>query len=141
MFLNDFCHPRQATIQRAGNGDVLILIELENEAVFSMTLTEIGSDRLGMRDHIELRAGRVSVCIADGRRYVAENRSRIVRRGRLNQMKAYRAMYYEISRRIVAGKDGDHLKSLRSSKLCIDLDEQLCGLSNGAHKVSVDANR
>jgi predicted dehydrogenase len=140
MFLNASSPWIRADIQRAGESAVFVLIELDNGAVFSMVLTEAGSDRLGMRDYIELRTRKATVTIADGKRYRAENRSRILRTRQLNQMRSYQRMYHEISSRIVEGRPGDSLESLRASELCVELDDRLRESSAAKREASVGSH-
>jgi hypothetical protein len=125
MFLNDYCPVFRHEIQESKNGTVVILLELENGATFSMTLTDIGSRRIGLRDFTELRSGDAQVRIVDHKAYEAENSHRILRRRRLRVMDSYQRMYRTISQRIVRGEPGDSFESLRSSQVVIDLDEQL----------------
>ena len=56
MFLNGYRKviKRETTLTRIG--DVHVLLELENGAVFNMLLTDYGSPRLGVRDYVELRS-------------------------------------------------------------------------------------
>jgi hypothetical protein len=85
---------------------------LENGAVFSMVLTERGSERLGVRDHIELRSRDVTVRMTDGGLYRSEDSRRILRKARVNKTDSYRDMYRMIARAIAAGAPGDSLASI-----------------------------
>lgn len=123
MFINDYCdvidyrkwHPRGA--------DVVVQVKLSNGAYFSMTLTDTGSQRLGVRDYIELRHGGVTITMIDAARYSAENRHRVFRKENVNPLNAYKRMYRKISREIASGGKGDDLISLRSSELTLLLEE------------------
>jgi hypothetical protein len=92
----------------------------------TMTLTDIGSERIGVQDHIQLRAGRVTIRLNNDSDYVAESSSRILRRSRINKMTTYRDMYAQIGRKIVAGSPGDSRQSILSSaSLVLDLEEAM----------------
>lgn len=126
LFLNDWSAPKRWRLMKAGNGDIIAGVELENGASFSMTLTDHGSARLGMCDHIELRANGVTARIDQGRRYEAEDGQRIVRRARVHRLAAHHAMYRQVSRKMIAGDPGDSQLSLeRSCELMLSLDELL----------------
>lgn len=125
MHLNGYASILDATVKRAGNGDLTVLLQLENGASFSMTLTDIGSERLGVRDYIELRAGRVTIRIIDSCDYFSENTGKIIRRKRINPMSVYAKMYKDISNAIVNGMLGDPLASLRSTEVMLRLEDEL----------------
>jgi len=125
MYLNYYSPVQRKSVLEMSNGDVMVVIGLENGAAFSMTLSDIGSKRLGVRDYIELRSGNVTIRICDGRHYESENHRRIIRRKTVSRMDTYRRMYKKISKQIVEGKQGDSLESLRSSELAITLEEEL----------------
>jgi predicted dehydrogenase len=126
LFLNDFAAVDDVSISVARDGTVCSTVSLENGAFFSMTLTRQGSERLGVRDHVELRANGVTVTIEDGAYYRAESRDRVLRRCRENRLTAYRAMYDTICRKILSGEDGDSLRSLQASAgLALRLDRLL----------------
>lgn len=124
LFLNDFARPVRHDLWLARNGDVHISVELENGATLSLSLTDIGSRRIGVREHIELRRGEVTVRVTDGGRYEAEDRFRILRRMRINKMRSFRRMYATISRHIIEGRPGDSLESVRRTcELMLDLED------------------
>jgi predicted dehydrogenase len=125
LYLNDYAQVTSQAVYKAQQGDIIVLIELVNGSVFSMVLTDIGSERLGVRDYIELKAKGVTVRIIDGSYYKAENAFRVLRRKRVNPMGSYQRMYRTISRNILKGEPGDSLDSLRSSELAIALDERI----------------
>jgi hypothetical protein len=125
MFLNAYCPVSRRHVYQAKNGTVVVSLELANGAVFSMTLTDVGSRRIGVREFTELRSGDVQVRILDNKSYESENSHRVLRRLRLRPMDSYARMYRTISRRIVRGEPGDTPESFRSSEVVIDIDEQL----------------
>lgn len=122
MFVNDYCQVEEYRKWEPRGSDIVVQIKLVNGAYFSMTITDTGSQRLGVRDHVELRVGGVTVTMVDGEHYTAENRSRILRRVRVNPLDAYQRMYKKISYEITHCGDGDDMKSLRSSDLTLLLE-------------------
>ncbi len=113
--LNDFSATRDHEVVLGSDETINCSLELANGAFFTMALTDAGSARLGVRDHVELRRGSTTVTIEDNSRYRAECTRGVLRRARVNKAESYRAMYSEVARRIVAGAPGDSTGSLRSS--------------------------
>ncbi|HLB41754.1 MAG TPA: Gfo/Idh/MocA family oxidoreductase [Gammaproteobacteria bacterium] len=123
LFLNAFSSAIRYSVRAANNGDLNIFIELENNAVFTMTLTEVGSSRIGIREHIELRAAKNTVIITDGKQYIAENGFKILRRIKIKRLCVYQAMYRNIVQRILQKEPGDSIDSVeRSSSLILSLE-------------------
>jgi len=126
LFLNDYAAVRAKSLVAAPDGTVSCTVTLANGAFFTMTLTHRGSERLGVRDHVELRANGVTVTIENGARYRAEGRDRVLRVRRQNRLAIYGTMYRDIGAKIVAGADGDSLRSVEaSSRLALALDRLL----------------
>lgn len=109
--------------------DVMVQVQLENGAYLNLSLTEEGSQRLGMREYIELRQGGITISITDGHHFRSESRNRVIRNRTVNRLKAYSAMYNIISRKIANGESGDSRDSLRSSELAIQLEMSLSSQS------------
>jgi predicted dehydrogenase len=112
LFLNDFADVRWADCVEARDGTVSCSVELANGAFFTMALTDRGSERLGVQDHVELRANGVTVTIDNGWRYRAEAPDRVLRTRRANRLDAYRCMYRAIGRALVEGREGDSVQSI-----------------------------
>jgi predicted dehydrogenase len=128
LYLNDWAAVSDHQLAVAPDGQLNCSVTLENGAFMTLVLTDQGSRRLGVRDHVELRAGAVTVTIEDMSRYRSENASRILARRRIGRLEPYRRMYDEIGRRIASGAPGDSLVSVqRSAGLVLDLEEQLSG--------------
>jgi predicted dehydrogenase len=124
LFLNDFCPYTRYSVWRGGNGDAHVSVELENGATFGMILTDAGSRRIGVQDHIELRSSGVTVKIDNDSRYVAEDDSRILRRASINKFDLYKYTYGGHCRRIFAGSGGASVESVeRTCRLVLDLEE------------------
>lgn len=126
FFLNGY-NPvtRKSVNYSKKNGTYVVLIELQNGALFSMTLTDVGSQRLGVRDYIELRANGATVRLLDASRYESENNSRTLRRRTINRLHSYRRMYGSISDRIVSGSTGDPVNTLLSTQITLELEDEL----------------
>lgn len=124
LFLNPGCKPVDWDVRVSRDHTASVWVELENGATFSMTLTDRGSSRLGVQDHVEVRSADRTACIVNGRSYRAEDGSRILRRAHTSRMDSYRRMYGEISRRIALGLDGgDPDADELSARLTLDLDQ------------------
>ena len=123
LYLNDFAAVSDHQLTVTPDGEFNCSVTLENGAFCTLVLTDLGSRRLGVRDHVELRASGVTVTIEDMCSYCAEDDRRILRRERIPRLEAYRLMYDEIGRRIARGEPGDSLISVqRSAGLVLDLE-------------------
>lgn len=127
MFLNDYIAVKDSDVRRLANGDFLISTELSNGATFVLVLTEKGSPRLGLRDHVEFRSCHGTAKLEDGRRYTAESKSRILRRQRWTRVEPYDLMYRDFARRVINREAGDSVSALASSELAVRLDELIVG--------------
>jgi predicted dehydrogenase len=127
MYVNDYSPAQSFTVERLRGRDLAVIVRLANDAILVMSLTEVGSDRLGVRDVIELRHGKRTVRMIDGARYESESSRRVIRRARVNPLDAYKNMYRAISGRIRAGEAADPLVSLRSTQLMLAIDAELAG--------------
>jgi hypothetical protein len=91
-----------------------------------MVLTDHGSDRIGVQDHVELRANDATVKLVNATRYESENGQKVLRRKRVNKIEAYRLMYQSIGKSIADGSPGDSLRSVEcSTTLGLDLEQRL----------------
>lgn len=125
MLQNDYLPATEFNIWSPRGADVCVQIKLTNGAYFSIVLTDNGSQRIGVRDHIELRHGGITVTIIDAAIYQAEDRQRIFRKASVNPMDAYGLMYRRIAQAIAEGRAGDTRVTLRSSELVLTLEEEL----------------
>lgn len=126
LFLNGYSPPVEIDLFADRHGTINCSAALENGAMFSMVLTERGSERLGVRDHVQLRAGDVTVTIDDSSRYMAEDSRRIIRRARVNKADAYRRMYRTIAAAIEADRPGDSIASVEiGSRLMLAYEREL----------------
>ena len=126
LYLNGWSEPVGYEVARSTKGGEVanITVRLANGAFGSLLLTDTGSPRVGVRDHIELRAGDVTVTIDDSTRYLAESGRRILRRARANKMTSYETMYRTIADRIARGEAGDTPLSIRvSTSLVLEVEQ------------------
>ena len=128
LHLNDFAEPARTDVWLGGNGDTHVSVELANGAVLGLHLTHEGSPRVGVRQHVELRAGGRTLTVDDGARAVLEDRLGIRARQRINKLAVYGRMYRRIGETMLAGGEGDSAASIeRSAGLMLDLEAQLIG--------------
>jgi predicted dehydrogenase len=107
LYLNDFSEPKTIRCDEASDGTVSIFIELKNHACFTMTLTDIGSERIGMQDYIELRRNGITIKITNGSHYISEAKDRVLRKKSINKISSYRNMYSSIGKAILRNEPGD----------------------------------
>ncbi|HUW85218.1 MAG TPA: Gfo/Idh/MocA family oxidoreductase [Phycisphaerae bacterium] len=123
LFMNGFCEPATCDLWRGGNGDLHVSVELSNGAVFGMFLTDEGSPRIGLQDHVELRAKGKTVTVDNAGQYRAEDATRVLRRKRINKTIAHKRMYRTICSTILNGGQGDSIESVqRSCELVLQLE-------------------
>lgn len=129
LFLNNYSLVTKKIALKTQKNEIMILVELENGATLSLTLSHLGSARIGMQDYIELRSGQSTAKITNSRCYVSENISRIIRKKQVNKYDAFKNMYKTISENIVnksAPRLSDSPKKLKMvSSLILSLDEMV----------------
>lgn len=136
LYLNDYCEVSMSDVFIARDGTINCSLELKNGALFTMVLTDQGSERVGVQDYIELRANGVTVRMRNGAVYESESRDRVLRKFRINKMESYRRMYRSIGQKIAQGLPGDTIESVRvSTDAVLQLERKLQGVvdaENGA---------
>jgi predicted dehydrogenase len=126
LFLNEFAAPIAVRAFTLANGDVVVAIDLENEASFTMTMTTRGSARLGVREVVQYRVGSRTATLVDQRHYDAESSRRPLRRVTASAREAYDRMYETIGRRVARGEGGDSIASVQvSMATMLAADEQV----------------
>jgi predicted dehydrogenase len=126
LYLNDFSEPEEIHCNEAFDGTVAVFMQLKNKACFTMALTDIGSEKIGVQDHIELRRSEVTVKIVNGSKYIAESKDRVLRRASVNKISSYRNMYSSIGKAILNGEAGDGWQhNYVSSKTVLAVNEIL----------------
>ncbi|SIO55249.1 Predicted dehydrogenase [Singulisphaera sp. GP187] len=126
LFLNNYSRPIKQALWLAADNSMTALLDLENGASFSMTLTDRGSSRIGIQEHVEFRANGATATITNGSRYFAESSRQVLRKHSINKLSVYKEMYREITRRISKGGVGDSVKSVQvSTQTMLDLEDEL----------------
>jgi predicted dehydrogenase len=126
MAFNDYAPAVRHAAWEAANGDVVCTAELANGASLALVITDHGSGRLGVRDHVELRAGNVTVRLTDGASYESESTRGRLRRRRVARFDPYAAMYRDISTAVLDGRAGDPPAWVASATgLMLDLEDAL----------------
>jgi predicted dehydrogenase len=126
LFLNAYPDVIHTDLTVSRDGTLNCSIELANGAFFTMALTDHGSPRIGVQDHIELRAGGITVRMRNGAYYESESSDRVLRRVKVDRMESYRRMYRTIGRSIAAGEPGDTVESVSvSASTVLALERQL----------------
>jgi predicted dehydrogenase len=126
LYLNGFEEVRSMELGQSPSGTINCAVILENGAYFTMALTDKGSERIGLQEYVELRAGQVTVRMINNASYLAENRTRVLRKAQFNKMATYKLMYKTIAERIARGEEGDTAQSVRvSTRLILDLEDRL----------------
>lgn len=124
LYLNNFMPPKNWEVFVGKDGTINAVVELENSACFTMTLTASGSPYIGFRDYVELTATDKSVQIINYANYLAQNKQGVIRKARVNKLTHYANMYRLISRKISEGQAGDSLDSIqRSAGLILTLEK------------------
>ena len=126
LFMNDFADVTDARVWTFRNEDLSVNVELATGAAMNMLITQQGSPRIGIQEHVELRANNVTVRVDNSSRYSAEGPDRFLRRKRSRRLVSHKTMYRTICQKLVAGKAGDTLRSIEMScRLLLDLEAQL----------------
>ncbi len=119
LWLNHGVDVRSLHVRRARSGDVHTWIELENDATFSMLLTDQGSARIGLQDYVDLRAGSRTIRIRNSTTYLAESEQRVIRKASQLRVDPYGRMYRAIASRIIADGPGDDIGHMVRSARCV----------------------
>ena len=123
LFVNDYARVIDMRKWSTRGSDLVVQVGLENGAQLSLSLTDTGSKRLGVRDYIELRHANTTVKIVDGSKYEAENSRKVLRKARSNPLDTYRRMYRSIGRGVRQQDPGDDRTSLSSTRLTLELED------------------
>lgn len=129
LFVNDFSPVTACGVHRFSNATINVWMELENGADMTMTLTERGSGRVGMWDHVELRSDNCTVTIENDSVMAIDGvYDRSVERG-YSRSESYERMYDNFFGRIQSESGGDSFASIEASSLAVlELERQVRGL-------------
>lgn len=105
MHLNGYREPVHMSAQSFQGGEVIMVqVELDHGATFSMSLSSVGSDRIGVRESTHVSCGERSACLTDWR-YVAEHATGELRQARCDEATTYARMIAAVS---TAQQDPQH---------------------------------
>jgi hypothetical protein len=91
-----------------------------------MVLTDQGSSRIGVQDHVELRRNDVTVKMVNSSFYQSENSIKFIRKKRINKKIGYQRMYQTIAEKIKNNEPADSFDSIFvGSQLMLDLEEKM----------------
>jgi hypothetical protein len=125
LFLNGFSKETDLDVYVARDKTINCSVVLENGAVFTMVLTDRGSERLGVQNHVELRTATTTAKIVNDGLYVSESVDRVLRKTSVNRMDSYARMYRTIAERISKNQRGDTLKTIvASSRVILELERR-----------------
>lgn len=123
LFLNDYARYTGFETKNLNDQEILLLISLENGANAVITLSDIGPNRIGMREYVELSVTGRRVTIVDSMKYMSESSHQIIRKKRTDKLHYLRLMYQTIGQKIKTGAQGDSIRSLLSTELSIYMEE------------------
>lgn len=125
MFLNSYSDVIEYKVWNPKEREISIELLLSNNSILNLSLTDKGSERIGVRDYIELRKDKVTVKIIDGAKYESENDHKVLRKISVNPLESYTNMYKSISKKIYFNENGDNISSLKSSEITIKIEKLL----------------
>jgi predicted dehydrogenase len=134
LFLNDYCDWVSFQVNQLTKEDLIIQIKLENGASGIITLSDTGSNRIGMREYVEFSVPGRRAYIKDSLHYESESNEKIIRSYKTDKLAYLRKMYKEIGVKIHQENSGDDLKTLKSTKLCLEIEDQLKAQNSEYHK-------
>ena len=125
LWLNPGSGVEHARARRMRSGQLLVELELENDACFSLTLSDHGTSRGGVRELTEWHRGAHTARLID-QSYRFEREDRVVHEAHLDEAQVYRVMYGEFCRAILANEPGETPEELgRTWEVMIALEESL----------------
>lgn len=126
LFINGFPKIVSQSVISSKRGTLIVGLEAENGAVFSMTLTDEGSARIGVQDHVECRANGRTVTMTNSSVYVAEDQQKVTRKLRVPSLTAHRTMYATLVKNMLANRfdDSSHT-ALQAAIVCLELEADL----------------
>jgi len=124
LHLNSYSNVIKKDVHQSKDGSIIVYLELQNGACFSMVLTDVGSNFKGLRDYIEIRQNNTTIKITDSMYYYAENNQGIIRKAKKKMLQSHKNMYNDFSYRINNNLPGDDLNSTElSGRIVIELDK------------------
>lgn len=129
LYMNNYSEVISQDVHGSKNGTINCSVELNNGAAFSLVLTDQGSPRIGVQEHIEMHAGGRSAKITQDA-YISESEDRILRKSKVHKFDNFQRMYGSIISRIESGEPGDSIRQIEvSTNLVLNLEEKFQSLS------------
>jgi len=126
LYLNGYCPFSSYDVIIANEGTINCSVELDNGSFFTMVLTDQGSARIGVQDHIELRRNDVTVKMVNSSSYQSENSIKRIRKKRINKRISYHRMYKTITSKILNDEPADSNESiLVGSRLMLNMEDRM----------------
>lgn len=123
LFFNGYPKIVKESIMCQSRGAFVIALEAENGAGFSMTLTDEGSARLGVQEHIECRSRGKSATIFNSMTYMSEDGHRVLRRASGSCQDDRRSMYKTIGQKMISGDPGEQESLFAAAEICLRLED------------------
>lgn len=125
LWLNDFSPAAEWRAHEGPGGQILVWIELENGALFSMTLQDAGSDRLGVRESTWVSHQGRSVQLTSTS-YISEDDIKVIRQERIDEAVIFSSMYNRICEAILTEAPGETDSSVEMEwSLILSMEEVL----------------
>lgn len=125
LFINGYPDWTNLKVFKPNPEELTIQILLENGAFGLISLSDNGSNRIGMREYVEFTVPGRRAYIQDSMKYVSESNERIIRNYNTDKLSYLRKMYREIGQSIQQSGKGDDIITLKSTKLSLELEDLL----------------
>jgi hypothetical protein len=123
LFINNYPDWTDLKVFQPNSEELTIQIVLENGAFGLISLSDIGSNRIGMREYVEFSVPGRRAYVQDSMRYVSESNEGIIREYSTDKLAYLKKMYREIGLSIQNGGKGDQIFTLKSTKLSLELED------------------
>jgi predicted dehydrogenase len=125
--LNSYYPLKRQSAYLSSSGAISITLELTNDALFTMSLSERGSPDRGLRDYIEMSSNNATATIVDSSVVTISGRRRKPQVFKFNRLSAHRQMYLDICARLMRDDDqGDSaLEILGAADIVVCLEDAL----------------
>lgn len=123
LFINNYPDWSDLKVFQPNPEELTLQIVLENGAFGWISLSDVGSNRIGMREYVEFSVPGRRAYVQDSMRYVSESNEGIIRKYSTDKLAYLKKMYKEIGLSIQNEGKGDPLYTLKSTKLCLELED------------------
>lgn len=130
LFINGYPDWTNLKVFQPNKEELTIQIVLSNGAFGLISLSDTGSNRIGMREYVEFTVPGKRAYIQDSMIYVSESNNEVIRNYRTDKLAYLRKMYREIGLAITKNGKGDELITLKSTKLSLELEDLIQSQAN-----------